>query len=391
VPNRVISKNQPSISLEQASIVIIDEDIVATLRIPNFKLGEDCSRFRLATGSPDQDPLVNDCSLLSSAYNDIREQMKHKSPYLKHIFEGSSACDLAVVIVDCILTQNYRFYDSLNDWYTAIIDAIQQGVGSRQTSHIASFFAMLKFVCKNIRPLQRALDPERWSVEPIGSHQLDVDDEDFTFTAETRVRKSLAAGRIGKIKSMSVSLSLNNLRGSRVTRKTLGQRPHLKSSRSDSMQPNSQSLRHTASLGSNAVEPNCLQRFFEEQLEEFREMSLNLRTLARSMDDKKFEVERVASLIDAKRDDMMNTTLYVLKVLTTLSIIPTFLTGVWGMNFSDMYELYPHGTDPTAIGKPNYVEPNVPIVGYKLFWIVLGLTEFLIIFYTLRTHVFDIL
>lgn len=367
VPNAVITRNQPSISIEQASIIVADDSTVVTLRVPNFRPGEDSTRFRTATALPEQDSLMNDGSILNDAYNEIREQMNHASPYVEHIFE-SSIKDLAIIIVDTILNQNNRLYDSMQDWLEAILLDVKQGVSSRQTSHIASFLAMQKSVCSNIEPLQLALNPTEWSEperaesEDEPSTQMVSDPPDICLPEEN---EEILPGCVP-----SASLAPTNCS-------------------SPDSSANKAPLLSSASVEGNKA--TNLASFFEGQLSEFLEMSSNLKSIANNMEAKKSKIEDTVRLIDAKKSDMMNTTLYALTLITTLTIPMAFLTGLFGMNFADMYELYPAGSDPAVIGVPDYVQPPLPIVGYQLFWTVLGVVEGLIILFMLRFRLFDAL
>lgn len=367
VPNAVITRNQPSISIEQASIIVVDDSTVVTLRVPNFRPGEDSTRFRTATALPEQDPMINDGSMLNDAYDFIREQMRNASPYVEHIFDGSIK-DLAVVIVDSILNQNNRLYDSMQDWLEAILLDVKQGVSSRQTSHIASFLSMQKSVCSNIEPLQLALNPTEWSA----SERAESEDEPSTQVVSDPPDACLLEENEEILPGCVPSESL---------------------APTNSSSPNG-SVNKAARLSSASHEVNKvtnLASFFEGQLAEFFEISSNLKSIDSNMQAKRSKVEETVKLIDAKKSDMMNTTLYALTLITTLTIPMTFLTGMFGMNFDDMYELYPAGSDPAVIGKPDYVQPPLPIVGYNLFWTVLGVIEGLIILFMLRFRLFDAL
>lgn len=59
------------------------------------------------------------------------------------------------------------------------------------------------------------------------------------------------------------------------------------------------------------------------------------------MSDKKQGIESNRALLASLKADMMNRTLYALTLLTAVSVPITFLTGLWGMNFTDMTELDP--------------------------------------------------
>jgi hypothetical protein len=368
VPNKIITRNQPSISLEQASLLVVDDTTLITLRVPNFKAGYDSSRFRTATSSLDQDPLMNDGSILNDAYSEVREQMREVSPYVEHIFDGTVK-SLAVTLVDTILTKNNMLYDDMQDWLEAILHDVKQGVSSRQTTHISSFLSMRQGLCSNIEILEKALNPDAWSNDSADNTQDKSDNN------SPRSSGSGASGH-GKHPQgrASVSDDKNHGTGSWNSNSFAKAR-----------------LSRTHSCIGVVAQSSDLRIVFDRQLPEFYEMSSNLKSIVANMESKRLRVEESIRLIEAKKSDMMNTTLYALTLITTLTIPMGFLTGLFGMNFDDMYELYPSGTSAEAIGKPNYVEPPVPIVGYKLFWTVLGIVEGLIILFMLRFRLFDAL
>jgi len=63
-------------------------------------------------------------------------------------------------------------------------------------------------------------------------------------------------------------------------------------------------------------------------------------------------------------------------VLTAVSVPITFLTGLFGMNFEDMYELFPKYS-PTLVeledkyGTGHASNYLLPVTGYRFFWAVL--------------------
>jgi len=87
--------------------------------------------------------------------------------------------------------------------------------------------------------------------------------------------------------------------------------------------------------------------------------------LARSLDKKKEDYDNLTKRVEQMRADKMNQTLYALTLVTAFSVPMGFFTGLFGMNFSDMYFL-----DPQPEGT---IIDNLGLAGFRLFlWLLLG-------------------
>lgn len=112
---------------------------------------------------------------------------------------------------------------------------------------------------------------------------------------------------------------------------------------------------------------------FAEHLPEFEELAQDMSNVNKFLTSKMEHAGEMAAYLEAIRTDSTNRVLYALALLTAFTVPSGFLTGLFGMNFTDMHEL-----DPSS----GY--------GYKLFWIVLGVSLFLIILIMVRLGLFGV-
>ena len=112
-------------------------------------------------------------------------------------------------------------------------------------------------------------------------------------------------------------------------------------------------------------------QYFAAFSDDFMELSKDLRSILFTLDNRMGEIDELKSLLQSLKSDVMNRTLFALTLITAVAVPLTFLTGLFGMNFDDMYELYPVGHE-----KREGVDLPFPIAlsGYKFFWALFGTT-----------------
>ena len=91
----------------------------------------------------------------------------------------------------------------------------------------------------------------------------------------------------------------------------------------------------TAAAGSEG-EARSRGAFFAAFVDDFVELSKDLRSVLVTLENKRQKIDDLKALLSGLKADFMNKTLFVLTVITAVSVPITFLTGLFGMNFKDM-------------------------------------------------------
>ena len=397
LPRKDIVDTAPAISLEQLSMIIADEKTLVTLRLPAFKDAEsDLEYLRspppvvaasseasvypvlahpgLASSrvtvnfAESADPLAHDPSLIRRCFDQVRLSMALNSPTVEHAFK-SSAKALAIVITDSLLQQNHHLRDSLLDWEHVLARSIKKEPGSLHLPHLEAISTITGLYTNRIQQLCEILDPAGWDRD-VG----DSGDAPSLKRAYSKVAVNSGA-------------SLEEVAASRAARSMMHGTPAKRGPSSQSL-PTSPSTSGIAEAMareggllrlSSAPESDSaatLTKYFGAFLEDFTELSKDLRSVLLTLESKQQKIESLRQLLQGLKADSMNRTLYALTVLTAVSVPITFLTGLFGMNFEDMYELFPKYS-PTLVeledkyGTGHASNYLLPVTGYRFFWAVL--------------------
>ena len=359
LPRKDIVDTAPAISLEQLSMIIADEKTLVTLRLPAFKDAEsDLEYLRspppvvaasseasvypvlahpgLASSrvtvnfAESADPLAHDPSLIRRCFDQVRLSMALNSPTVEHAFK-SSAKALAIVITDSLLQQNHHLRDSLLDWEHVLARSIKKEPGSLHLPHLEAISTITALYTSRIQQLCNILDPAMWDRDS-GSAVSGGD--------VPQLKKGLSAAKM----AVSSNSSLEEVAALRAARSMLEGTPAKRG-------PSSRSLLTAASPSTNefseamareggllrlssfaeTAESASLTAYFGAFLEDFTELSKDLRSVLLTLESKQQKVESLRQLLAGLKADFMNRTLYALTVLTAVSVPITFLTGLFGM------------------------------------------------------------
>jgi Mg2+ and Co2+ transporter CorA len=107
-------------------------------------------------------------------------------------------------------------------------------------------------------------------------------------------------------------------------------------------------------------------------LHDFEELSTDLIGMYNTFGITSKRIEKLAVTLETAQQNNMNSTLYVLTWVTSLSIPLSFATGMFGMNFTNMSELDP-STGP----------------GYALFWYIIIALLVVMVYCVLRYRLLD--
>jgi len=383
-----ISSAPPAISVEQVAMLCVNERTILTLHAPVFDAAEpDLSRLRAGGGDPDEDPLCNDGSGLYSLFNGLREQLAESSPAVGHLFKGS-AKGLAVVIADMVMAHNFEMRDLMEDWDGILTKDIKKGPGKKHMFHIGALEALAKSMRSALEPVIAALDPADWDVPADAS-------EEERAAVHLRVAATLRA-RTQKDNEREKAKghgTLETLQGDERLEDEAAAPPPNSTGGADALAitfGRGASSMNVASAGgggggsaaaggdegaaASATAPAAaatpmLRIFFEKQLSEFAELTNDARGVSEDMDGKVRKAAELYKLIESMQSDMMNRTLYALTLVTVMVLPFSILTGIFGMNFTDMAELDPM----SASGGEGELGPSLlPITGYNMFWTILG-------------------
>ena len=419
VSRTAITEQMPAISLEQAAMIVVDEKTLVTLRLPAFGSEADLAHLRAApaaSGSvsarvaPDpaahhaaavaasfastEDPLAHDPSVIRRCYERVRQDMARAKPTVTHLF-NSSAKALAITLTDTILQQNHLLRDNLQDWEHVLERSIKRQPNSTHLPHLNAIDIITRLYTGRIQLLCNILDPGTWA-------KADADDA----AAAAAEDESAAPGTIKRTDSAKLLLEraavspssgsagegagagagagddLARIAATRAVRSMVEGTPAKRATSSrrfpvgdsaESQRPGGLLRLSTAAAGGEG-DTSSRAAYFAAFVEDFIELSKDLRSVLMTLEDKRRKIEDLKALLAGLKADFMNKTLFVLTVITAVSVPITFLTGLFGMNFKDMWELVPNGsTDIDDMIAAGYPVPSVklPLSGYRFFWVLL--------------------
>ena len=397
VSRTAITEQMPAISLEQAAMIIVDEKTLLTLRLPAFGDEADLAHLRaappgqsaaaasaaasasaaaaVAGGSasasvaPDasahpasvvarfastEDPLAHDPSVIRRVYERVRQDMARSRPTATHLF-SSSAKALAIALTDAILQQNHQLRDGLQDWQHVLERSIKRQPNSMHLPHLNAIDIITRLYTSRIQLLCDILDPASWAL----SGAQDAQDAAAEAAAEAEaaipsaVKRAASAALLLERAAASPSSAsaagdgagegLAHVAASRAVRSMVEGTPvkrtssrHLDVGRSpESQRPGGLLRLSTAAAGSEG-EARSRGAFFAAFVDDFVELSKDLRSVLVTLENKRQKIDDLKALLSGLKADFMNKTLFVLTVITAVSVPITFLTGLFGMNFKDM-------------------------------------------------------
>lgn len=86
-------------------------------------------------------------------------------------------------------------------------------------------------------------------------------------------------------------------------------------------------LRLSTAAGSGEGDSRSRAAYFAAFIEDFVELSKDLRSVLMTLENKRRKIEDLKSLLTGLKADFMNSTLFVLTIITAVSVPPQFLTG----------------------------------------------------------------
>lgn len=406
IPRTQLLDASPAISLEQSVIVVADDKTLLTFRMPAFNGDEeDLSHFRsippqptksshtfvttskakvapepfspkvIATLSETVDPLDNDPSLLRKTYQGLRTDMINLKPTVSHLF-SSSAKSLAIAIADCILQQNHLLRDALQDWHVVLDRSIKRAPNTHHSAHLGVMKTIAQLYTERIRQLCEILNPGTWAANEEESTDEAVTEDDKsesrTFRAKSFSNPAEAAETLIKASPTHLHTLLSDTAMSLTLRNLTADKRVLSTAASRKISEMEEVRRPGGLLRLQNPEPSkrtSARQYFSAFSEDFMELSKDLRSILFTLDNRMGEIDELKSLLQSLKSDVMNRTLFALTLITAVAVPLTFLTGLYGMNFDDMYELYPVGHE-----KREGVDLPFPIAlsGYKFFWALFG-------------------
>ena len=414
VSREAITEQMPAISLEQATMIVVDEKTLITLRLlaeggeadlshlrsPPAASGPGGASASVAPESADAprsaasvkarfastaDPLAHDPSVIRRCYDRVRQDMARAKPTATHLFT-SSAKALAISLADTILQQNHLLRDALQDWEHVLERSIKRHPNSSHLPHLNALDILTQLYTGRIQHLCSILDPGTWAA----ADAADAEDDAAEAEAESKraattdtAKRAVASPSSGGASSASAEGDdLAHVAASRAARSMMAGSPMRRVS-SDPLPVSTSAvsqrpggllrLSTESAAGGESVSRSRL-AYFAAFLSDFTELSKDLRSVLTTLENKRRKIEDLKSLLSGLKADFMNKTLFVLTIVTAVSVPPQFLTGLFGMNFVDMWELAPKGgPDYQAMVDAGYVEPLIsfPYTGYRMFWTVL--------------------
>ena len=343
-PKEIVS--DAAISLEQSSILCVGNNIVISLRTPGGELGkaEAAAEAKAehgknqpglrrrtsiyAAGSiPSSDhEFAHDVSGVRSCFNSIHRMfLDHATTNDQHFLFDESAKSLSVHLLASILNENYSVRDSLQDWEEVLEADIRTTVNSRHVVHLDAIDNVTKSYKRILGPLAESLNPmnedSAWYQVPGDSTPPEGDTKD-------------EGG----------------------------------SENGDKM-------------GGEVDEPpfTFLLDYYVDHISDFSELAGDINTVVANMDDKVKRIDELGQLLVNLKSDMMNRTMYALTLITTYTMVMGFYTGLFGMNFTNIYEL------------PGPEDPDYAGFGYAFFWYILGSSLVSLYFYMYKNGLFDAL
>ena len=406
IPRSQLLDASPAISLEQSVIIVADDKTLITFRMPAFEGSEeDLSHFRTlpppptksthtfvtsssrvapepsspkvsASLSETSDPLDNDPSLLRKTYQQLRTDMISLRPTMSHLF-SSSAKSLAIAIADCILQQNHLLRDALQDWHIVLDRSIKRAPNTHHSAHLGVMKTIAELYTDRIRQLCEILNPGTWAASEEEDTSTDedatneVENDSTTRTTRTKSVSSITESLVKAspvhlhtlLSDTAMSLTLRNLTADKRTLTTPMSRKIAEM----------EEVRRPGGLlrlkNPDPEKRTSARQYFSSLNDDFMELSKDLRSVLITLDKRMGEIDVLKSTLQSLKSDVMNRTLFALTLITAVAVPLTFLTGLYGMNFDDMYELYPVGHE-----KREGVEFPFPIElsGYKFFWTLFG-------------------
>ena len=373
----------PAISVEQVAMLCINERTIVTLHAPAFDAAEtELSRFTVSRDIPDEDPLCNDGSVLFGLFTSLREQLVEGSPAVAHLFKGS-AKGLAVVIADMAMSHNYEMRDLMEDWDGILTKDIKKGPGKKHMFHIGALESLAKSMHNALAPVMAALEPKNWDVAADATEEekaalgLKVaSDLKASVLRDNEREKTKGRGTLEALQGDERVEDVATPPATDALAITIG-----RGASSMDVTGGSGGSAAAAEGGSSAGAP-LLRVFFEKQLTEFSELTNDVRSVMQDMEGKQEQATVLYKLIENMQQDMMNRTLYALTLVTVIVLPFSILTGLFGMNFTDMAELDPLSANN---GEEGSLGPSpLPMTGYRLFWTALCTVMGLLMFGFLR-------
>jgi len=392
VSRTAITEQMPAISLEQAAMIIVDEKTLVTLRLPAFGVERNLTHLRVAPADDGSgiggagagagagssasvapaaaehqgatavkasfasttDPLAHDPSVIRRCYDRVRQDMARAKPTVTHLF-GSSAKALAITLTDAILQQNHLLRDALQDWEHVLERSIKRQPNSSHLPHLNAIDVITQLYTDKIKLLCSILDPNTWAKADSEDAEAEAEAADAVSSASKLVASLPGGLAAASPSSGSASADadasagagddLAHVAASRAARSMVegtpakrGSSRHLlvASPASDSQRPGGPLRLSTAAPGAAGGDAHSRAAYFAAFTDDFVELSKDLRSVLVTLENKRQTIDDLKALLSGLKADFMNKTLFVLTVITAVSVPITFLTGLFGMNFKDM-------------------------------------------------------